>query len=136
MKKLVSLLVSAFIISSVTQAQTAMPKDSASFTDFYGKYKFEAGSPVEEVGIVWQDSSLAITSAMGNATMTQLGVDSFSMSYEDGIVTFKRGDDKKVKSIVITVQGTVLNGDKEADTKGTSLRRKDIMEEKKAVAMK
>ncbi len=135
MKKLFFIL-AGVVISSVTYAQDAMHKDSASFTDYYGKYKFEAGSPVEEVGIEWKDSVLVITSAMGDATMTQLGVDSFSMSYEDGVILFKRGDDKKVKGLVITVSGTVLNGDREADTKGTSLQRRDLFEERKAVAVK
>ena len=109
--------------------------DKAMFADLYGKYKFEAGSPVEEVEVMWKDTSMVISSAMGDATMTMLGVDSFIMSYMDGIITFKRGDDKKVKTINITVSGNTLIGTKEAAA-GTALRKEDMLDEKKAVAIK
>ncbi len=103
-------------ISSVTHAQTK--KDSTTFTDYYGKFKFEAGSPIDEANIIWNGSSLVISTSMGDATMELLGTDSFSMSYENGTILFKRGDDKKVNQIVILVSGTTLEGKKDVPGEG------------------
>jgi hypothetical protein len=70
---------------------------------------------------------------MGDATMDMLGVDSFHMSYQDGIILFKRGADGKVNKIVIMVSGGTLQGPKEA---GTTMRREDLDEQKKGVAVR
>jgi len=67
--------------------------------------------------------------------MTMLGVDSFQMSYQDGIITFKRGDDKKVKSLHISVSGTELDAVKEAAAT-TMLRKEDLLNEKKVAVTK
>lgn len=107
-------LLAGTIISSIALANNGIKmQDSTKYADYYGKYKFEAGSPVEEAEILWRDTSLVLSTAMGDATMTWLGVDSFVMSYMDGIVTFKRDDGKKVKSLHISVSGTDLDGAKE-----------------------
>jgi hypothetical protein len=108
---------------------------ATAYADLLGKYKFEAGSPVDEVEIAMKDGGLIISSSQGDATMTMLGTDSFSMSYMDGIITFKRGDDKKVKTIHIDISGNVLVGTKEAAA-GTSFRREDVMDERRAVAVR
>ncbi len=117
MKKMFFVLAGMLFISSVTNAQAK--KDSASFNDFYGKFKFEAGSPIDEATILWNGSTLAISTSMGDATMAQLGTDSFSMSYADGTILFKRGADKEVNQIVILVSGTSLEGKKDVPGEAT-----------------
>ena len=82
--------------------------------DYLGKYVFAPGSPVEEVSLTIQDSSLVINSAMGSTMLEKKGVDSFYLANYDALVIFKRKDGKMVESISILVQGTELVGRKEA----------------------
>ncbi|HWB26026.1 MAG TPA: hypothetical protein VG738_11130 [Chitinophagaceae bacterium] len=138
MKKLSLLFAAVFAVSSVVLAK---PKhtaaDSTQFAEYYGKYKFDAGSPVDEAEILWKDTTLVISTAMGDATLDMLGPDSFHMSYEDGIITFKRNDDKKIKSLHISVSGTELDAAREEAAAATTLLRKeDLLDAKKTVAVK
>jgi hypothetical protein len=82
--------------------------------DYLGKYIFAEGSPVAEVSITTQDSSLVINSAMGSTVLEKKGVDSFYLATYDALVIFKRKDGKMVESISILVQGMELVGQKES----------------------
>ncbi|HVX50721.1 MAG TPA: hypothetical protein VHB48_11225 [Chitinophagaceae bacterium] len=138
MKKLSLLFASLLLISSAVFAKPRHTvTDSTQYADYYGKYKFDAGSPVDEAEILWKDSMLIISTSMGDATLDMLGVDSFHMSYEDGIITFKRTDDKKVKSLHISVSGTELDAAREEAAAATTfIRKEDLLENKKAVTVK
>lgn len=136
MKKTYLLLASLLLIFSAAMAKTkTTAADSTKYADYYGKYKFDAGSPIDEAEIKLVDTTLTLSTGMGDATMTMLGVDSFQMSYQDGIITFKRGDDKKIKSLHISVSGTELDATKEAAAT-TFLRKEDLLGEKKSMAAK
>ena len=80
---------------------------------YIGKYVFAAGSPVAEVTISVEDSSLVINSAMGSTPIEKKGVDTFYLAQYDASVIFKRGTDKAVTEIAIMVQGMELVGKKE-----------------------
>lgn len=109
MKKLTALALCCMLFSSATFAN-----DSASYAEYYGKYVFAEGSPVAEVEVVWQDSMLNLTSAMGNATLEQTAVDSFRMDYMDGVVIFSRDlTTNKITGLTILVQGMALEAKKE-----------------------
>ena len=82
--------------------------------DYLGKYVFKEGSPVAEVSLTLEDSSLVINSAMGSTPLEKRGVDSFYLAQYDALVIFKRKDGKMVESISIMVQGQELVGKKEA----------------------
>ena len=82
--------------------------------DYLGKYVFPQGSPVAEVSLTLEDSSLVINSAMGSTPLEKKGVDSFYLAQYDALVIFKRKDGKMVESISIMVQGQELVGKKEA----------------------
>ena len=81
---------------------------------YLGKYVFAEGSPVAEVSLTTQDSSLVINSAMGSTVLEKKGVDSFYLATYDALVIFKRKDGKMVESISILVQGMELVGRKES----------------------
>ena len=87
---------------------------TGSLNDYLGKYVFAEGSPVAEVTITIEDSSLVINSAMGSTPLEKKGVDSFYSATYDALVIFSRADGKAVASISIFVQGTELMGKKEA----------------------
>lgn len=80
---------------------------------YIGKYVFAAGSPVAEVTITVEDSSLMINSAMGSTPIEKKGVDTFYLAQYDASVIFKRGTDKTVTEVTIMVQGMELVGKKE-----------------------
>ena len=82
--------------------------------DYLGKYVFAEGSPVAEVSLTIEDSSLVINSAIGSTPLEKKGVDSFYLAQYDALVIFKRADGKTVASISIFVQGMELVGKKEA----------------------
>ncbi len=82
--------------------------------DYLGKYVFAEGSPVAEVTITIEDSSLVINSAMGSIMLEKKGVDSFYLATYDALIIFNRADGKTVASISIFVQGTELMGKKES----------------------
>jgi hypothetical protein len=82
--------------------------------DYLGKYVFAEGSPVAEVSLTTQDSSLVINSAMGSTVLEKKGVDSFYLATYNALVIFKRKDGKMVESISILVQGMELVGQKES----------------------
>ena len=82
--------------------------------DYLGKYIFAEGSPVAEVSLTVQDSSLVINSAMGSTILEKKGVDSFYLATYDALVIFKRKDGKSVETISIFVQGMELVGKREA----------------------
>jgi len=136
MKKLYVMLAGMLLLSTVAIAKPRVATDSTKYTDYFGKYKFEAGSPIDEAEIKLADTSLTISTSMGDATLDMLGADSFHMSYMDGILTFKRGDDKKVKSLHISVSGTELDGTKEAGATTFFFRKEELAGEKKAIAVK
>jgi hypothetical protein len=83
-------------------------------TDYLGKYVFAEGSPVAEVSLTVEDSTLVINSAMGSTQLEKKGVDSFYLATYDALVIFKRKDGKSVESVSIFVQGMELVGRKEA----------------------
>lgn len=82
--------------------------------DYLGKYVFAEGSPVAEVSLTIEDSSLVINSAMGSTMLEKKGVDSFYLAQYDALVIFKRKEGKSVESISIFVQGAELVGKKES----------------------
>ena len=132
MKKLYFLLTSLLVISSAAFAKTKAPiADSAKYADYYGKYKFDAGSPVDEAELKWSDTTLLLSTSMGDATMDMLGPDSFHMSYMDGIITFKRDGNKKVVSMHLSVSGTELDAVKEIAAGTTFIRKEDIVGDKR-----
>ena len=82
--------------------------------DYLGKYVFAEGSPVAEVSLTLEDSSLVINSAMGSTPLEKRGVDSFYLAQFDALVIFKRKDGKMVESVTIFAQGMELVGRKES----------------------
>jgi hypothetical protein len=98
---------------------------------YLGKYVFAAGSPVAEVTITLEDSSLMINSAMGSTAIEKKSVDTFYLAQYDASVIFKRGADKSVTEVAIIVQGMELVGKKEtAAAPGSSneLKKEELYE--------
>jgi hypothetical protein len=94
---------------------TVLNAQNSPFKDYLGKYNFAAGSPVTEVTITAEASTIVINSAMGSVPLEKKGVDTFYLAQYDALVIFKRSaTDKSVESLSIAVQGMDLVGTKEA----------------------
>lgn len=88
--------------------------------EYAGKYIFEPGSPVADVTITVEDSSLVINSAMGSTPISKKGLDTFYLAAYDANVVFKRNANNQVIELSIAVQGMDLRGKKEeAPTPGS-----------------
>ncbi|MEN9320015.1 MAG: hypothetical protein RIQ51_332 [Bacteroidota bacterium] len=103
-----------FITMILMGAFLSVNAQQGPLNDYLGKYVFAEGSPVAEVSVTIQDSSLVINSAMGSTMLEKKGVDSFYLATYDALVIFKRKDGKSVESVSILVQGMELLGRKEA----------------------
>lgn len=103
-----------FLTLILIGAFVSVNAQTSPLNDYLGKYVFPQGSPVAEVTITIEDSSLVINSAMGSTQLEKKGVDSFYLATYDALVIFKRANGKSVESISILVQGTELEGKKEA----------------------
>jgi hypothetical protein len=120
MKKLMLILVVMIGFMTVSNAQTSPLKE------YLGKYVFAAGSPVAEVTVTAEDSSLVINSAMGSTTLEKKGVDTFYLAAYDALVVFKRAADKNVESVSIAVQGMELVGKKEVAAAAAATKEKEL----------
>ena len=106
MKKLSLMLVVMLGIMTAVNAQSSPLKD------YLGKYVFAAGSPVAEVTLTVEDTSLVINSAMGSTPLEKKGIDTFYLAAYDALVIFKRAASNEVESVSIAVQGMELVGTK------------------------
>ena len=84
-----------------------------SLTQYTGKYIFPEGSVVTEAEVFIENGSLKISSSSGNSSLTQLGIDSFSIVEYSGTAVFKRNEEKKVNAVHIEVMGYVMDGKKQ-----------------------
>ncbi len=82
--------------------------------EYLGKYTFAEGSPVTEVTLTANDSTLVINSAMGSTALEKKGVDTFYLAAYDALVIFKRDGNNVVTGVGINVQGAELIGTKAA----------------------
>ena len=103
-----------FLTLILIGAFVSVNAQTSPLNDYLGKYVFAEGSPVAEVSLTLEDSSLVINSAMGSTPLEKRGVDSFYLAQFNALVIFKRKDGKMVESISILVQGMELVGKKEA----------------------
>ena len=120
MKKMIMMLVVMLGIMTVANAQ------NNPFKDYLGKYVFASGSPVAEVTMTAEDSSLVINSAMGSVPLEKKGVDTFYLAQYDALVIFKRASDKSVESVSIAVQGMDLVGTKEAAVASSASKEEEF----------
>lgn len=107
MKKIICAL-ALLSVFSFSYAQSPQPP----LEDYVGKYVFPADAPVPDVDVVLSSGALSMNSAAGNSSLTQLGVDSFSIVEFSGTAVFKRGEDKKVNGVHIEAMGYILDGQK------------------------
>jgi hypothetical protein len=108
MKKMI---LTALLAWAVLYVQAQTPPEPP-MEDYTGLYVFPPGSVVPDVEVTLKDGTLSMHSVAGSSSLSKLGIDTFSIDVFSGIAVFKRGEDKKVKSVYIEAMGYVLEGDK------------------------
>ncbi len=86
----------------------------APVADYVGKFNFPEGSVVPWVVVkVTPDSLLISESPQGNATLSHVEGDVFSIVEYSGVAEFRRNSDGKVNGVRVTVGDIVMEGTKE-----------------------
>jgi hypothetical protein len=96
-------------------------QDSTLKKEIQGKYKFPAGSVVEEVNVAEEGGMLTMSSAVGTSALEQVKGDTFNITSFSGIAVFKRNDQRKVVGVHIEASGYVLDGVKDSVATSTKM---------------
>lgn len=83
---------------------------SDSLRVYTGKYKFNAGSPINEISVIIENGTLMITSVMGGSELRKESGDVFVIVAYSGTATFRRNADNQVVGILIEVQDIKMEG--------------------------
>lgn len=94
-------------------ALAAGAQDST-YKEFLGKYKFPAGTVIDEAIVSIENGALNMNSSAGTSVLERVKGDTFNVVSFNGICIFKRDDAKKVNGVHVDASGYVLDGVKEA----------------------
>jgi hypothetical protein len=109
MKKCIQLCVVLLVISSGALAQ------DSTYKEMVGKYKFPAGSVIEEAIVTWENGVLTMNSAQGVSALERMKGDTFNVVSFSGIAVFKRDETRKITGVHVDASGYVMDGEKETD---------------------
>jgi hypothetical protein len=103
-----------FTLVLLFTAVLAVAQDSTARKELVGKYKFPAGSVVEEVIVMQDNGILMMNSTAGTSSLELVKGDTFNIVNFNGIAVFKRNEMKKVTGVHIDASGYVLDGIKDS----------------------
>jgi len=105
-----------FSIFCITVLFTAILANAQDTTgrEMTGKYKFPAGSVIEEAVVTWENGVLTMSSTAGVSVLEKMKGDTFNVVSFSGICVFKRNETKKVTGVHVDASGYILDGEKEA----------------------
>ena len=104
-----------FVLLLLTVCSGLMAQDST-HKEITGKYKFPAGSVIDEVVVTQENGAFTMTASLGTSPLELIKGDSFNIVSFNGFAVFKRDDTKKINGIHIEASGYVLDGTKDAAT--------------------
>src|SRR5438094_601534 len=105
-----------FTVGLLFTGMLVVAQDSTARKELIGKYKFPAGSVVEEVIVMQDNGTLMMNSSAGTSALELIKGDSFNIVNFNGIAVFKRNDMKKITGVHIDASGYVLEGVKDSAT--------------------
>lgn len=103
-----------FTVGLLFITMLASAQDSTARKELMGKYKFPAGSVVEEVIVLQENGMLMMNSTAGTSSLEPVKGDTFNIVNFNGIAVFKRNDIRKVIGVHIDASGYVLDGVKDS----------------------
>src|SRR3954467_9766791 len=103
-----------FTVGLLFAGMLVMAQDSTARKELIGKYKFPAGSVVEEVIVLQDNGALMMNSTAGTSALELIKGDSFNIVSFNGVAVFKRNEMKKITGVHIDASGYVLEGVKDS----------------------
>jgi len=103
-----------FTLALLFTGMLVVAQDSTTRKELIGRYKFPAGSVVEEVVVMQDNGILMMNSTAGTSSLEPIKGDSFTIVNFSGIAVFKRNEVKKVTGVHIDASGYVLDGVKDS----------------------
>ncbi len=95
---------------------TGLVAQDTTHKEIIGKYKFPAGSVVDEVLVTQENGAFTMTSSVGASPLELVKGDTFNIVSFNGFAVFKRDDAKKINGIHIEASGYVLDGTRDGIT--------------------
>ena len=117
MKQLRNIFTLALLFTGIS----VIAQDSTTRKELIGRYKFPAGSVVEEVIVMQDNGILMMNSTAGTSSLELIKGDSFTIVNFSGIAVFKRNEVKKVTGVHIDASGYVLDGVKDSIAAGSNI---------------
>lgn len=115
------LLLLAITGTILAYSQSPAP-DSIAFREYTGRYVFPDGSQVAEMKVVFENGILSASSEQGSSELKRLEKDVFDVVAYTGTATFKRDEKGKVNAVLIEIGDIILDGKKEQDAPGYTMR--------------
>jgi hypothetical protein len=103
-----------FTLGLLLTGMLVIAQDSTTRKELIGRYKFPAGSVVEEVVVMQDNGILMMNSTAGTSSLELVKGDTFNIVNFNGIAVFKRNETKKVIGVHIDASGYVLDGVKDS----------------------
>ena len=82
--------------------------------EMVGRYKFPAGSVIDEAIVTWDAGILTMSSTAGTSTLEKIKGDTFNVVSFSGICVFQRDANKKINGVHVDASGYILDGTKDA----------------------
>jgi len=82
--------------------------------EMVGRYKFPAGSVIDEAIVTWDAGILTMSSTAGTSTLEKVKGDTFNVVSFSGICVFQRDANKKINGVHVDASGYILDGTKDA----------------------
>ena len=102
-----------FLIAFCMIAITSVAQDST-YKEMTGRYKFPAGSVIDEANVTVDNGALTMSSSAGTSTLERIKGDTFNVVSFNGTCIFKRDDAKKINGVHVDASGYILDGVKDA----------------------
>ena len=102
-----------FLMAFCVMMISANAQDST-FKELTGRYKFPAGSVIDEANVSVENAALTMSSSAGTSTLERIKGDTFNVVSFNGICIFKRDDTKKINGVHVDASGYILDGEKHA----------------------
>jgi hypothetical protein len=109
-----------FLMAFSVIAMGAVAQDTT-FKEMTGRYKFPAGSIIDEANVTVENIVLTMSSTAGTSTLERIKGDTFNVVSFNGICIFKRDDAKKVNGVHVDASGYILDGVKDAAAVGMAV---------------
>jgi hypothetical protein len=103
-----------FLLIACCLTGFAAAAQDTTYKEMVGKYKFPAGSIIDEANVTLENAVLTMSSSAGTSVLERIKGDSFNVVTFSGTCVFKRNEANKVTGVHVDASGYILDGVKDA----------------------